>query len=361
MNREYHDGQEDGLIPLQSLDVKKTGTFQEMLRQMSRTAFGARSLGEALDVLTAMAQDPDCVIIVTVSGAMTVAKMGRVLCDMIENGLAHMVISTGAIMAHGLTESIGCLHYKHNPEVPDDKLFEWGYNRVYDTLEKEESLATAERVVSAVLDTFDWSEPACSHEITSAIGKHLAGQGLMPSILGCAWKKGVPVYIPAFTDSELGLDVCTHTMAQDYKKGDEKDIDAFFSRPPRFNPFKDVYDYAKRVMKARKIGIFTIGGGVPRNWAQQVAPFIDIINARIGSELRTPRFQYGIRICPEPVHWGGLSGCTYIEGVSWGKFIAPSEGGRYAEVLCDATIAWPLLIRAALESLGRLPSGESAS
>jgi deoxyhypusine synthase len=88
---------------------------------------------------------------------------------------------------------------------------------------------------------------------------------------------------------------------------------------------------------------------VPRNWAQQVGPFHDIINMRLGSEFPVPRFRYGVRICPEPVHWGGLSGCTYTEGVSWGKFLSRDEGGQYAEVHCDATIAWPLLVKAVLE------------
>jgi deoxyhypusine synthase len=99
------------------------------------------------------------------------------------------------------------------------------------------------------------------------------------------------------------------------------------------------------------LGIFTIGGGVPRNWAQQVAPYYDITNARLGANLQTPRFRYGVRICPEPVHWGGLSGCTYSEGVSWGKFMAPHEGGRFAEVYADATVALPLLMKAVFEEL----------
>ena len=105
-------------------------------------------------------------------------------------------------------------------------------------------------------------------------------------------------------------------------------------------------------------GTVTIGGGVPRNWAQQIGPLADIINMRIGSDLRVPRIRYGVRICPEPVHWGGLSGCSYSEGVSWGKFLPPEEGGRFAEVHCDATIAWPLLIRAVLEARGELPAGQ---
>jgi deoxyhypusine synthase len=90
---------------------------------------------------------------------------------------------------------------------------------------------------------------------------------------------------------------------------------------------------------------------VPRNWAQQVGPFIDITNDRVGTAFPAPRFRYAVRICPEPVHWGGLSGCTYSEGVSWGKFVPPSEGGRFAEVYADATIVWALLMKAVFEEL----------
>ena len=125
--------------------------------------------------------------------------------------------------------------------------------------------------------------------------------------------------------------------------------------PPAYNPFLDLLSYARLVGTKKKLGIFTIGGGVPRNWAQQVAPFYDIVQHRLGVEMDHPRFQYGVRICPEPVHWGGLSGCTYSEGVSWGKFIPQSEGGRFAEVYADATVAWPLIVRAVLERLGKIP------
>lgn len=91
---------------------------------------------------------------------------------------------------------------------------------------------------------------------------------------------------------------------------------------------------------------------MPRNWSQQVGPYYDITNARLGAKLSAPRFKYGVRICPEPVHWGGLSGCTYSEGVSWGKFVSPIEGGRYAEVYADATVVWPLLMKAVFDELG---------
>ncbi|NLS93731.1 MAG: deoxyhypusine synthase family protein [Planctomycetaceae bacterium] len=347
--RVLRDGQDDGLDPLESLDVRAAGGFADMLQRMSKTAFGGRRLGEAYHVLKAMAADESCKIVVTVSGAMTVAKMGRVLCDMIDAGLAHALVTTGAIMSHGLSEAIGCVHYKHDPRHSDAQLYEWGYNRVYDTLEMEANLCRAQETMSEVLAGMDWSEPTCSSRLTREIGRRLVEQGQMPSILGCAFRKQVPVYIPAFTDSELGLDVATHFLTLVDAKKHEANPAEFFSGVPSFNPFLDLYDYAQQILSAERIGIVTIGGGVPRNWAQQVGPFIDIINMRLGTSFEVPRFRYGVRICPESVHWGGLSGCTYSEGVSWGKFVSTAEGGRFAEVHCDATIAWPLLIAAILE------------
>lgn len=351
MDREMHDGREDGLEPLEALDLSQVGSFADMLEGMSKTAFGGRALGEAYEVLRAMAEDKSCTIVVTVSGAMTIAKMGKLLCDMIEGELAHVIVSTGAIMAHGLSEAVGGIHYKHDGRVSDETLFRQGYNRVYDTLEMEANLNRTDREIGEVLGSMDWSRPTCSREINREIGRRLVKRAQMPSILGCAFRREVPVYVPAFTDSELGLDLATHALAQGRAKGGADRFDALLSHVPAFNPFLDLYDYTKRMLEAERLGIFTVGGGVPRNWAQQIAPFVEIVNARLGTDFSVPRFQYGVRICPEPVHWGGLSGCTYAEGVSWGKFVSRQQGGRFAEVHCDATIAWPLLLQGVMESL----------
>ena len=356
MSREFHDGREDGLEPLESLDVRGASGFAELLEKMSKTAFGGRQLGEAFEVMRLMASDPDCAVVVTLSGAMTIAKMGRVLCEMIEAGMADIVVSTGAIMAHGLSESIGGVHYKHDPSIPDQQLFAWGYNRVYDTLEMEANLNDTERLVAEILEHLDDTEPLCSSRINPRIGQSLFEHGQMPSVLGTAFANDVPVYVPAFTDSEMGLDVATFAMRRGIRHGGAHEIDGLLVALPHFNPFLDLTDYTRRVVRARRLGIFTIGGGVPRNWAQQVGPFVDIVNQRLGTSFDVPRFRYGVRICPEPVHWGGLSGCTYSEGVSWGKFVPLAEGGRFAEVHCDATIAWPILVKALLEESGqRLP------
>ena len=220
----------------------------------------------------------------------------------------------------------------------------------------ESNLNDVEVIVRAVLREVEpeggvW----CSSSLCTAIGKRLEELDQGPGILRSAYQKNVPVFIPAFTDSEIGLDVSTWAMRNALQGQDVAKLspDEALRAVPSFNPFLDLQDYARQIGKAKKLGIFTIGGGVPRNWAQQVAPYYDITNHRVGTTFEAPRFRYAVRICPEPVHWGGLSGCTYSEGVSWGKFVPPSEGGRFAEVYADATVVWPLLMKAVFEELDR--------
>ena len=352
--RHLHDGIEDGLTPLATIDPARIGDFDQLLSAMSKTAFGGRSLGEALDVLEAMIKDPDCLVVGTFSGAMTVAKMSKLLIRMIDAGWLDVIVSTGALMAHGFIESIGLRHFKYEPSMDDKALFEAGYNRVYDTLEPELNFSQADRVVREVMTRIERSGETllCSERICWHIGKYLAENVRGPGILKSAYKKKVPVYVPAFTDCELALDVACFFLNRDFGffdgTTDPKDL------PFQFNPFLDLFSYARRIRKAKKIGIFTIGGGVPRNWAQQVGPFFEIMTDRLPqANLPERRFAYGVRICPEPVHWGGLSGCTYQEGISWGKFLPPAEGGRFAEVFCDATIAWPILVKGLEDRLAK--------
>ncbi|HNV21458.1 MAG TPA: deoxyhypusine synthase family protein [Candidatus Hydrogenedentes bacterium] len=358
-SRELHDGRQDGLTPLESLRLDSVGSFAGLVRGMGRTAFGGRQLGLAFDTLLTMARDAECRVVLTLSGAMTVAKQGSIICEMVDRGLVDVIVATGALMAHGLTESIGLTHYAVSPDANDLELFEKGYNRIYDTLEMETNLNSVAELVADVLATEDppdgvWS----SASFCRAIGRRLDQQDEGPGILRSAYKRGVPVFIPAFTDSELGLDFATWAMKAAMKRlgireGALADPQAVFTALPPFNPFVDLQHYARFAGSAKRLGIFTIGGGVPRNWSQQVAPFYDITADRLNIRLPEVRFQYGVRICPEPVHWGGLSGCTYSEGVSWGKFVAPEDGGMYAEVPADATLVWPLLMKAVFEELDR--------
>ncbi|MGH9702730.1 MAG: deoxyhypusine synthase family protein, partial [Candidatus Acidiferrales bacterium] len=153
-----HDPVEDQLIPILPLDLSRVQTVDDLVRAMGQTAFTGRQIGDAADVLEAMALDKDCFVVMTLSGAMTVAKMSFVFCDLIEAGIVKAIVSTGALMAHGLVEATGLSHFRYDPKMDDRELFHAGYNRVYDSLEPETNLDHVEEVVRHVLRQWDSEE-----------------------------------------------------------------------------------------------------------------------------------------------------------------------------------------------------------
>ncbi len=342
VSRELRRGEEDGLEPVRPLEIRDVSDVSDLVHEMKSTAFGGRRVGEAAEVLQAMAEDPDCLVVGTFSGAMTVAMMGHLLCDMMDAGILDAVVSTGALMAHGFVQTAGLSHYKYDPRMDDTELYEKGYNRVYDTLELESNLDDVEKILEAAVRPIE-GETLSSRRIHELLADVILEAGHDRGILPVARRNDIPIYVPAFTDSELGLDF---EVANRRREAEGRDRLAF-------DPFLDLRHFADLCRTKPKLGIFTIGGGVPRNWAQQVGPFWEVLDKRIPGSGAAVRFWYGVRICPEPAHWGGLSGCTYSEGISWGKFVPSESGGRYAEVHADATIAWPLVAGAVLQRMAK--------
>jgi deoxyhypusine synthase len=341
IDRKLHDPIADKLIPLEPLDLSKTKTVDDLVRAMGNTAFTGRQVGEGADVLEAMARDQECFVVMTLAGALTVAKQGLVIADLIDHGIVNAIVSTGALMAHGLVEAAGRSHFRYDPKMNDVELYEAGYNRVYDTLEPETNLDFVEGIVAQILKNWDASETVASHKLNRSIGKHLSENVKERGILKSAYEQNVPVFVPAFTDSEMGLDFALHNRMR--RKNNLPLL--------RYDPFEDLEYFAETLLKQTRLGILTIGGGVPRNWSQQFGPFIELRHRRGGEDLPLKRYHYGLRICPEPVHWGGLSGSPYSEAVSWGKFVPPEEGGKFGEVFLDATVGLPLIAGAVLERM----------
>ena len=343
----------EGLEPLEPIDVNKLSDFDSMLSAMAKTSFNGRLLGEAAEILTDMFTDPNDFTVLTLSGAMTVAKQGLVICELIDRGYVDAVVSTGALVTHGLTEGMQGTHFKA-PKDDDATLYEQGMCRVYDTIELETSFEHTSKTISKhyerLIPALDGKSPVRgSADFFYRLGELL--YELYPKqrgMLSSAYKANIPVYVPAFTDSELSLDLLLRTLRVKQSFLDKPFEEAFV---PPFNTFVDVFDFAKRVYNHKgTMGIFTIGGGVPRNWGQQITPFFDIMYLE-GLPVEPKKYSRGVRICPEPDHWGGLSGCTYKEGVSWAKFVPESEGGRYAEVKDDATSVLPFLIKGVIQRI----------
>lgn len=291
--------------------------------------------------LKAMLNDTDCTVMLTLSGAMTIAKMQLLVADLIDTGRISYVAATGALMAHGLVEGSECRHFKYDPRFTDEELAAEALNRVTDTIEPEGNFDHIEKIVAKIVDRRQHGRQIGSSALYRELGEYL--DRMYPdrrSILASAYRHKVPVVTPAVIDSEIGNDIFVLNQKR-RERGKGQII---------FNQEADTRILFALATKAKRLGIFTIGGGVPRNNTQNVAPLIEIYNARLGTKLPPGQFFYGCRIDPAPMSLGHLSGCTYREGGTWRKF---DFDGKLAEVRCDATIAWPLIQQFALERLAR--------
>ncbi len=334
-----------GLKALEPIDISAIGDFDELLQAMALTSFGGRSVGEAADVLTEMFEDRSCKRVLTVTGAMTVGKMTLLIVELLERGLVDAIITTGALQAHGMIEGMGLHHYKLAPDSPkelqdDAHLSEIGFNRVTDTIELESNFLEAEGIVDEALRLLYEDVDEAEHPVTVSGAEIMRSLGRVlenshpnnRSILSTALRKGVPVLVPAWSDSELFLETeTTNYRAELEGKKPRIQVAAHLD----WREYQDMMAFHEGTL-----GILTIGGGVPRNWAQQLGPQLDRLQTLFG-KWPVKRFAYGVRICPDPAHFGHLSGCTYSEGKSWYKFLPEA---KTAEVLADATIVWPLLM-----------------
>ncbi len=318
---------------------KRVGV-SDLMDELKRLNKVAHTTVHGAYTLFKMLADEDSTNMFTVSGAMTVGKMQLLIADLIETGRIKYIAATGALMAHGLIEGAGCRHFKHDPKVPDDVLVSLGLNRVTDSIEPEGNFDHIEHIVAKVISGYDPRQLRGSHEFYRDLGRYIVEH--YPnnrSILGSAFRRGVSIVTPANVDSELANDVFT------FNEGRERE------GKPRivFDSELDTKVLFEIATPAKRLGILTIGGGVPRNNTQNIAPLHQLYLKRLGLEGTPCCYHYGVRIDPAEMSPGGLSGCTYVEGVSWGKFT--SDGPR-AEIQADATIPWPFIQRFALEKLG---------
>ena len=209
-------------------------------------------------------------------------------------------------------------------------------NRVTDTLEPEENFDHVEDVVREALLSFNGAvtiSPSVFHrEIGRYLAEHFPGKR---AVLKSAFERNVPVCVPAFADSEIGNDVYTENRRRE--RGDPGEG----RRPLIMDMELDTKRLLDMATRSERMAIFSIGGGVPRNNTQNVAPLIEILNDRLDLGLRPSQFFYGCRIDATPLYYGNLSGCSYSEGSSWRKM---DLHGRFSEIRADATIVWPFML-----------------
>ena len=293
-----------------------------LLKGMSFTGFQGRRLGESVEAWTSMIEDPDCTILLGLSGAMIPAGMQNCLIELVKHRYLDVIVSTGANIFHDICEHFGIHHYLGHHHADDGELFARGIDRIYDVFAYEEQFRSIDLKIAEFAETI--SPFSCS----SAQFIRLFGEWMMKqhpertSVLSTCIRKQVPVFIPALCDSSIGIGLLVAR-----RKGVGAHVDQI----------ADVDEIAKIVEGSKKTGVVYIGGGVPKNFIQQTQVIADMYNAGLGGHA------YAIQYTTDAPHWGGLSGCTFEEAISWGK---ASVHTKRVQCFVDATIALPLVTSA---------------
>jgi deoxyhypusine synthase len=292
---------------------------------MGETAFQARNLGLATDIWEAMLRD-QATVFFGLAGAMVPAGMRPLIVYLIENRLIDVIVSTGANLYHDVYESLGFDHSQGDVNGDDNRLASLRVVRFYDVLAPEHEFARGERFCTEFSLTLDDGRPYTTREYFHLLGKAMAPVAKLEGILTAAAKHGVPIFCPAFGDSVHGLAVAEGRLRT--------------GRRIVFDIVGDVLEMVHLAMTANKSAVIYVGGGTPKNFIQQCG----VAGYLFG---RDPvGHSYGIQVTMDQPQWGGLSGCTFEEAVSWRK-IAPDA--RFATVNVEATVALPLIVSALAE------------
>jgi deoxyhypusine synthase len=326
--------------PVLQPSVRKMKSIGNYVHAFSNMSFQARALGEGAKTLFEMVEAPDCLKTLTIAGAPVPGGLQGVICDLIELKFIDVIVTTGSQIAHDLVEALGFSHHKGHHMMDDVELRDLRIDRMYDALLDETKLNEVDLTLNNLWKRLKgriFSTPELFMETANYITEMGLHKG--QSFLISAVKNNVPIFSPTIHDSEIGISLTTFNKKNpkgriivDLLLDNEKYIEVFSD--PRY----------------KKRGILILGGGVPRNWAQQVTPMIEFI--KYGVEILEDRemgYDYGVLITTDQPQFGGLSGSTLDEAISWNKY-APKA--RFATVHCDMTIALPLMVGAVKEWMG---------
>ncbi len=316
--------------PIKHFDMKAVD-IRPVVEQMADTAFSGRDLARAARILDDMTGDGECAAILTLAGSLISAGMKHVIVDLLEANMIDAIVSTGAnIVDQDFFEALGFKHYvaddRYKSGVWDDQLRELMIDRIYDTFIDEEELRVCDDLCGEICDGLE-PRPYSSREYVGELGKHLDNVGVKGdgrSIIHTAYKKGVPIFLPAAADCSAGFGMIQHQMRR-MKAGES----SMFT----LDAVRDFYELCLVKDKNPSTGLFMIGGGVPKNYAQDIAVAADIF----GKE--PTMHKYAVQVTVADVRDGALSSSTLKEACSWGKVDVAEE----QMVFSEATVAMPLI------------------
>jgi len=286
-------------------------------------AYNGGRLAEACQIYEKMI-DEDATICLTLAGALTPAGLGGFISQLIKNGLIDFIISTGANLYHDIHFALDLPVHQGDFRVNDVDLLKEKIVRIYDIFLPEKTLLRTDEFIQNVSKDFNPTKAISSAYFHHYLGKKLAVKEFIVeySILATAAKYDVPIYTPSPGDSSIGMNLALLKILQN-----EVVIDTDL----------DILETTAIIFYSEKSGAVELGGGAPKNFYMQTQPMLSQI-----MDIEKGGHDYFIQITSDAPHWGGLSGATPSEAVSWKK-IKSKDVRNDVVVYCDVSIAAPII------------------
>ncbi len=312
--------------PVEHLDITRHNVIP-WVEPMQHAAFSARDLYRAASIYDLMLRDENCGVILCLAGSLISAGLKKIFVDLIRHNMVDAIVSTGAnIVDQDFFEALGFRHYVAEERLKsglfDDELRQQNIDRIYDTLINEDELRICDETVTQVANQLE-PRPYSSREFIGEMGRWLTqnGRERAESIVLEAFRRDVPIFVPAFSDCSAGFGLIAHQAARE--EGPSVSIDSV----------RDFHELSKLKIHAGDTGLLMIGGGVPKNFAQDIVVAADILGHEASMH------KYAIQVTVADARDGALSGSTLKEACSWGKVDTVHEQMVYSE----ATLAVPLI------------------
>ncbi len=335
--------------PVQHVDIRAFDA-RPVIDQFRPTAIQARNLARAADICSEMLADRECTVILTLAGSLVSAGLKKALATLIDSGMVDVVVSTGANMVdQDFFEALGFRHYMapgspEHPVVPDERLRELAIDRIYDTYIDERELRVCDRTMRRIFDRLH-ARPYSSREILAEMGRFLNVRfPESESVVLSAYRKGVPIFVPALSDSSAGFGIVLHQASAARERRESVSLDSG----------RDFLELARIKLASRATGLLMLGGGVPKNFAQDTVVAAEMLQeddagsgraaaSEDGTGAAAPAevsmHRYAVQLTVADSRDGALSGSTLREATSWGKV----ESAREQMVFCEATLGFSLL------------------
>lgn len=308
---------------VEDIRIDDRPSLDELARRLEASGgFGAKSVGQGVDLLTRIFDDPSMTTFLSFPADIVATGTRGVLAHLIREGYVDAVITTCGTLDHDLARSYRP-YYHGDWSLDDIQLSREGRYRLGNLVIPQAHYGgVIEREMQRLLNR-SWQRGMRSfdtRQLAWAIGEHLGPDRGKGSICRAAFERNVPIFVPGITDGSVGSQLWL--FWQTHKEF-------------RLDLLEDEQKLSDIVFEAKKAGAVILGGGISKHHTIWWNQFRDGLDAAL--------------YITTAVEWdGSLSGARTREAISWGK-LKPTA--RHLTLDGDATILFPLMVAASLERL----------